>query len=229
MKKAVFILVFASLGAAYIVLSPSFGACGGTVVKILPVLLLMAGLLVSGKRHKIVAEWLLPLLALFFSACGDVAGNINGDAQFLKMMLSFAVAHVFYIISFARHASPAAGKWKKAAETLILAAYVTVFGLLLFPKIEDTVLKAGCFCYMALIGSSCLTAILQERQGRRLMIIGVALFIISDSLLVAGKFLGPVPCRRLLVMGTYYAAQFLINMPLIFSERDKKIKKSLQY
>lgn len=221
MKKSTFLLLFVFLGAAYIALTPILPPFASAAVKILPIILLMLGLLITRKSQACTAEWMLPFLALFFSACGDAAGNLPVSAQFIKMMLFFAIGHIFYISSFARHASPKVSKGKKAAEVLILLAYIALLSVVLIPKIDGTALKAGCIGYMTLLGISCIMAILQEREGRRTMLIGVMLFIISDSLLVIHKFMTPIPCRTVLVMGTYYAAQLLISLPLIFKGLKK--------
>lgn len=217
MKKSTFLLLYSLLGAAYIAIGENLPHYASAAVKILPIIMMAAALMVSRKRQVTEAEWLLPFIALFFSACGDVAGNIPIAQKFIKMMVFFAIAHVFYIISFARHCAPRISKGKKAVEILSLIAYVAVFSWILLPRVEDQVLKAGCICYMALLGTSCLMAILQERKGRAVMLIGIAMFIISDSLLVADKFITPVACRTVLVMGSYYIAQLLISLPLLFS------------
>ena len=40
--------------------------------------------------------------------------------------------------------------------------------------------------------------------------VGALLFILSDTTLALNKFRAPVPQRDLIIMSTYYAAQFLI-------------------
>jgi uncharacterized membrane protein YhhN len=43
-----------------------------------------------------------------------------------------------------------------------------------------------------------------------LAMIGAILFILSDTTLALNKFRAPVPQRDLIIMSTYYSAQFLI-------------------
>jgi uncharacterized membrane protein YhhN len=47
-------------------------------------------------------------------------------------------------------------------------------------------------------------------RSARLAAIGAVLFMVSDSLLAWDRFAGGVPARALLVLGTYYAAQWCI-------------------
>lgn len=215
MKRNYFIIgLYSALGILYIFLKRNVAPWTDVFFKALPIVLLIVLLGVSLKRAKDKAAVILPMIALFFSFLGDSSGEapiLHGDMKFIFMMLFFAVAHVFYIISFCRFAD-----WKrKPIVPLLLVLYYIAIILILNPHMPHNVIKIGAYVYMTLILVMGACASMQKRPGLPLFIIGAILFILSDSILAYCRFVTPLPGRDVLVMGTYYAAQLLLNLRLV--------------
>ena len=209
-----FVTLYTALGILYISLKGTIAPWTDVCLKALPILLLIGLLAFSLKGAKDRTEVLLPMAALFFSFLGDSAGEVpflHGDMKFIFMMLFFAIAHVFYICSFCRFIK---GKRRTPAVPLLLIYYAVILAIL-HPHMVAGAVKAGACIYMTLILAMGMCASLQKREGLPFFVIGAVLFILSDSILAYCKFVAPLPGRDILVMGTYYAAQLLLNFRLI--------------
>ena len=133
--------------------------------------------------------YMIPL-ALLASAAGDYAGS---QGNFIMQVAFFAVAHIFYICDFLpRRAAIRSNLCYATALAAITIGYlgfvaVAIYGLIIFT-----------------MGA---TAIFQQRPLKWWYVVAALLFILSDSLIVFGKYIAPLPNRSLWVMTTYYAAQ----------------------
>ena len=78
----------------------------------------------------------------------------------------------------------------------------------MFPHLGDMLIPVA--VYLLIILGMGISAALGT-TNHSLVVVGAALFIISDSLIAINRFLVPVPLSGLLVMTTYYMAQFLIT------------------
>ncbi len=160
--------------------------------------------------------WLAPweiCLALLFSALGDLAGSCG---NFLAQMGSFAVAHVFYIVFFVRRylrkVEPdrkltSKAKGYLAMMGLCIAALLVPVFVKVVPCAPAGVLRTGVSIYAVVI---CLMLFAAMLQRSSLYALGALLFVISDFILAWNKFVEPVPYRDYLVLGTYFAAQWLL-------------------
>lgn len=160
--------------------------------------------------------WLAPweiCLALLFSALGDLAGSCG---NFLAQMGSFAVGHVFYIVFFVRRYLRKVEPDRKLTSKA--KGYLTMMGLciaalmaLVFVKVVPCapagVLRTGVSIYAVIICVMLFAAMLQRSL---LYALGALLFVVSDFILAWNMFVEPVPYRDYLVLGTYYAAQWLL-------------------
>lgn len=151
--------------------------------------------------------------ALLFSALGDLAGSCG---NFLLQMGSFAVAHIFFISFFIRRYLNKVEMDRKF--TLKAKGYLAMMGfcvaLLLVivfvkmvPAVPEGILRIGVSIYAILI---CLMLFCAMLQRSSLYALGALLFVMSDFMLAWNKFIEPVPCRDILVMGNYFAAQWLL-------------------
>jgi len=216
MKRQITLTVFLLLAAVFILLDKDMPPCPNAVLKALPSLFLMVSLFCSRKMQPSRSEWLLPFLALFFSIIGDTAGEMHlGKMTLPIMMLFFGIAHIFYISSFLRHSKVRKKQVLKIAGAVIIATYATCLLRVLSSRVSDGMMMTGIVVYAILLGLMCITCLLQERRGLWLMFAGAILFLMSDSMLVLHRFVFPIPARSVLVMATYYAAQLLINIPVI--------------
>ena len=99
----------------------------------------------------------------------------------------------------------------------IIVAYLGFIGYKVLPAMGGgAFLAAGILYISALLGTGT-TSVLQKRPQQFLYIIGAMIFIVSDSVIAMNSFVleQPLPHSHLLIMGTYFIAQLLLNYKLI--------------
>ncbi|AZO01242.1 lysoplasmalogenase [Mesorhizobium sp. M9A.F.Ca.ET.002.03.1.2] len=178
-------------------------------VKTLAVALLAVLVLLQGGPGLLVA-------ALALSAIGDALLSRDGEKAFLGALASFLVAHVLYVALFLRSGDGvgllSAEPWRGAiAVAMVVFAFAMLFALgrRVGPALR---LPVGVYIVAILaMGISALTL-------NSLWVIGGAvLFMASDGLLAAEKFLLPAISlhrvwMRYAVWMLYYAAQLAITL-----------------
>jgi uncharacterized membrane protein YhhN len=146
---------------------------------------------------------------LLFSLAGDVFLMLPRD-RFVAGLACFLVAHLLYIAAFAPRPST-------LAAPLVLAVLLAYGGWLmraLWPHLGG--LRAPVAVYAAALLVMAWQA--AERwatvgtTSALLAVIGAGLFVASDSLLAWQRFVRPVCHGEALVLGTYFAAQWLIAL-----------------
>lgn len=153
------------------------------------------------------------LAGLVLSLVGDVFLMLPGD-RFVPGLVAFLLAHVCYIAAFAPGSS---GKARAMAFVVVaVVAGGNLFGLL--PRVDEA-LRIPVLAYVAVLATMAAFALARTwtpaivqalPHSARLAAIGAVLFMVSDTLLAWDRFAGGVPARTLLVLGTYYAAQWCI-------------------
>ncbi|XP_016989078.1 lysoplasmalogenase-like protein TMEM86A [Drosophila rhopaloa] len=196
-----------------------------TVLKCLPIVALMFYMVAKGitlKKEYRRSLWIL--LGLVFSCGGDALLNIN---LFPFGMISFGVAHVFYISAFG---------WKPVKWLIGLVLYVAVslFVYFVHKKLDEVlIIGVPIYCYLitTMLWRSLARAVASTNFLTIFCAIGAILFVISDALIAVTMFVGvPLPFARLQIMITYYAAQFAIGLstaddgPAVRRTFHKKIK-----
>ena len=177
------------------------------VAKVLPILLLLA---LTIRAYAVTSEKRLVVsaLALFFSAVGDVSWS------FVSLMAFFAVAQICYAVSFSRQFR-IHSVWQ-AVLLVVLTAIVSITCVVVLRHMTadgcETGLMIGCLVYLLLLTAMSFFAICQLRPCWALFAVGSLLFVVSDCTIALGRYAWDVPCRTLLVMGTYYAAQLMLNI-----------------
>lgn len=153
------------------------------------------------------------LAGLVLSLTGDVFLMLPGD-HFVPGLVAFLLAHVCYIVAFA----PGSSGKARAVGFLVVAALAAGNLAGLLPRV-DAALKIPVLAYVAVLATMAAFALARAwtpavaralPRSARLAAIGAVLFMVSDSLLAWDRFAGGVPARALLVLGTYYAAQWCI-------------------
>ena len=142
-------------------------------------------------------------LALLFSAAGDYAGSTG---NFIMQVALFAVAHICYISDFAPRRVASRGRF--AGATALAVVTLCYLGLVL-SHIASQAEFVAVAIYGLIIYIMGATAIFQQRRFYAWYVVAAMLFILSDSLIVCGKYLVTVPHGNTWVMLTYYAAQGL--------------------
>ena len=154
-------------------------------------------------------------LALLFSAAGDYAGSTG---NFIMQVALFAVAHICYISDFAPRRVASRGRF--AGATALAVVTLCYLGLVLSHIASQSEFVAVAI-YGLIIYIMGATAIFQQRRFYAWYVVAAMLFILSDSLIVCGKYLVTVPHGNTWVMLTYYAAQGLF-MTLHLSRRQSE-------
>lgn len=182
-----------------------------TKALIIPTLVLY---FVRSQGYSITSFTKLILAALFFSWAGDVFLQLVYLNEFFFMLglVSFLIAHIFYIIAFID---------PRQKKTLIrrkpvLAIPFLVYGIslmwYLYPDLEEmafpVLIYATVILFMTIIALNRYNNV--NRKSFQLVFIGAILFTLSDSLIAIDKFSNPFEASRFLIMSLYITAQFLI-------------------
>jgi uncharacterized membrane protein YhhN len=153
----------------------------------------------------------LILAGLLFSLAGDIA-LMFPEKWFTAGLVSFLVAHVFYILAF----KPGPGR---PISPGLFIPFI-IFGLLMFRILAPSLgpLKFPVLVYMAAI-----TAMAGLAAGRfvysggtrpLLAFAGAVLFLISDSVLAYDRFAKKIGPAQAIILGTYFPAQLLIALSI---------------
>jgi uncharacterized membrane protein YhhN len=144
------------------------------------------------------------IIGLVFSAFGDFFLDYDRVNWFVFGLGSFLVAHLFYIFSL----KPFVAKSIVIKRLPIIAIYC-VYGISMFSLIYSGLgeLFIPVFVYMTVLLLMGVTTLLSEKTNTWLVIGGIS-FIFSDSLIGLDKFYQEIPYATLLIMSTYYFAQF---------------------
>lgn len=144
---------------------------------------------------------------LVASLVGDVLLMLPQDL-FLPGLVAFLVAHLCYLRAFTSDA-----RFSAVIATgvpLILAAVVIV--RLMWPGLGA--LRLPVIAYVGVIVAMAWQALERWRQGSHAGAtfagVGALLFMTSDAALGINRFRGALPGSAMVVLATYYAAQFLI-------------------
>lgn len=173
-----------------------------TMMVIIAIAVTIEGRRRSGYRNLIV-------VALVCSLAGDVFLMLPSD-QFLRGLVSFAIAHIFYIAAFrtTRHGWPAV--WRLVA----CAAYGCFMFWLLFPHLGEMKLPVAIYLVviLAMLWQALNAWATKARDGAGLAALGAALFVASDSLIALNRFYVRFHMADLLILATYFTAQTLIAL-----------------
>lgn len=183
-----------------------------SAAKTLAVALLAALAFMQGGPPPLVA-------ALALSAVGDAFLSRDGEKAFLAGLVSFLAAHIVFVVLFLKTGEGLAllaGEPWRAVLALAMAVFAIVMLAVLWRRVEPQ-LRAPIAVYVAAIlamGISALTT------GNPWVIAGAVLFMASDGLLAAERFLlaAASPNRvwmRYAVWVLYYAAQLAITLGLL--------------
>jgi uncharacterized membrane protein YhhN len=148
---------------------------------------------------------------LLFSLAGDVLLMLPSD-RFAAGLASFLVAHLFYIAAFASDAG-------FGSEPLALLPFVLGCAVL-YPLLQPNLgrLRIPVLLYMLVIAVMAWHAVARSlvvgQLGALLASIGAVLFVISDAALAFNRFRRPIPASPALILGTYFAGQWLIALSI---------------
>jgi uncharacterized membrane protein YhhN len=180
-----------------------------------PLLMILLLVFVSIRLETVTAEKRLLQSAIVGSLLGDIFLLLDNGSSiwFMLGLISFLVAHIFYIILFIRirRKNQPRKKWN-ILVIILLAAYVGFFFYLLYPGLGS--LKVPVIIYAlvlaAMLGTAFHAFAITKQTYGMITVVGAFLFLVSDSLLAINKFYTSFFLSSVLIMFTYALAQLFI-------------------
>ncbi|MDQ7049803.1 MAG: lysoplasmalogenase [Enterobacterales bacterium] len=167
------------------------------LIKITPIAILL--LFVTLSPTKLFPKLLKYGLA--FSLLGDFILDFFEEKGFVFGLAAFFIAHIFYIICFF--------PWKIQSPPIPIAIATLIYGtgvvVLISPNLGPLAIPV--YAYMAILFSMTLAALFSNRSNRWLAV-GAISFLLSDSIIGINKFYWSFDYSDLLIMSSYYAAQY---------------------
>ncbi len=147
------------------------------------------------------------LCGLIFSLAGDIFLMLPTD-RFISGLLSFLLAHLFYIAAFTFEGARA----PDVLTALPLLIYGALMLRILLPHLGN--MKAPVVIYMLVILLMAWQTLnrwmMTSEQGSALALAGALLFVVSDSLLALNRFKRRFQGAQIYIMSSYFMAQWLI-------------------
>lgn len=153
------------------------------------------------------------LAGMGLSCLGDIALMLPMDA-FVPGLVAFLLAHVCYIVAF--RAGIHAGRGLGVAAVL-LGAFAAGNLIALWPHLPAD-MRVPVLAYVVVLAVMAILALARhcrvptpqgiDRRSTAWAAGGAVLFVASDCLLAWDRFGGGLPMASLLVLSTYYAAQY---------------------
>ncbi|UCU99776.1 lysoplasmalogenase family protein [Acidovorax radicis] len=180
-----------------------------------PLTMVIALILVAISAYSISARGRFESKSLYLmgaALAGSLAGDVflMLDGFFIPGLVSFLVAHLFYVALFKR-----GQRWfpHRGALAATLGIGVAMYAFLWTGGLPAA-LRAPVAAYVLVIALMAAQAIGRAtvlRDAPALWVaLGAGFFMVSDSLLATHRFVVPLPLSSVWVLATYYAAQGLI-------------------
>ncbi|MDT4954725.1 MAG: hypothetical protein QOJ02_2863 [Acidobacteriota bacterium] len=149
------------------------------------------------------------IAGLLFSLAGDVFLMLPVD-RFIQGLISFLIAHLFYIAAFTFESGRALSAW----GVIPFLIYGSLMLRVLWRDLGK--MRLPVMIYMLVILMMGWTAasrlVLTGQRGSTLAFTGALLFIASDSMLAVERFKGRFRGAQTYILFTYFAAQWLIAL-----------------
>lgn len=193
-------LIFSVIYIFFMPNTPSFFM--SIFIKIVPLLcFIIFVILLPSSLDSSFKNWLT--YGLLFCMFGDATLH-----WFIIGLVFFLLGHICYVIAFL--------KIKIIAPSKIAMLLLLFYGVIMAAWIVGNILRSGnalltasIIFYIAVI----LTMVWAALQTKRpTIIMGAILFLISDSILALNMFVTSIDHPTLLIMSTYYIAQFLFTI-----------------
>ncbi len=181
-------------------LQPALPQAVTALLKATPILFLIV--MVVKYRAQIQNRTVITLLlALSFSALGDVLLALDTGQLFIGGLATFFVSHLFYIITMLP-----VKKYRIDVLLLYLFLAIGVF-CLLYPTLNEMLIPVIFYTIVLMIMAS-LTWMTDKSNG--FLVLGGAVFVISDSILALNRFYMSFSYADIAIMCSYYLAQFCL-------------------
>ena len=160
-------------------------------------------------------------VALAFSSLGDVLLALPGGKYFVFGLLSFLIAHLFFIAVWRRNwPTPLRVTNRQQATLVLLFLFVVVMMGWILPVPGQSVAVAA---YMIVLTSMVMAAVL-VRVDHCWIACGAILFLISDSLIALSTFKHLIGGHwaGFLIWSTYYLAQYLMTFGFVMTRAQQQ-------
>lgn len=194
------IILYVVLGSAFLATLPLVPYDLSFAPKILPILLLIW---ITNATGNFRGRWLL-LFALVFSGTGDTILEFRFEGAFIAGLVSFLVAHLFYIRLMLIRQSRDVNRYLLAFPVYAAPALVAAW---LWPHLGA--LRVPVALYVTVISTMLYFSLTRMPLGWW-VVAGATSFVVSDAVLAVNKFYAPIPGARYTIMVTYYLAQLLL-------------------
>jgi uncharacterized membrane protein YhhN len=149
------------------------------------------------------------IAGLLFSLAGDIFLMLPRD-RFIQGLVSFLIAHLFYIAAFWFESGDAPSVW----GVIPFLIYGSLMLGVLWRDLGK--MRLPVMIYMLAILMMGWTAasrlMMTGQRGSTLAFMGALLFIASDSMLAVDRFKGRFQGAQAFILTTYFAAQWLIAL-----------------
>ena len=161
----------------------------------------------------------LMITGFLFSAAGDTLLMFSKESEgyFIAGLVAFLLAHIAYMAGFIIQIFES-GRWNQHWSQLAFSTLIVVYGAEFFILNRESFgnLKIPVMLYCVAITAMGVAAVMRDKEknyrGYFKVVTGAVFFIVSDSLLAIYKFRTPFPADDLLILSTYFIAQYLIAM-----------------
>ena len=174
-------------------------------------------------RNRLNRPVTLAAIGLFIHSIGDVVITLDGELFFLLSILVFLIGHLFYLTAFWPYKRPFSTiptSQKAGAAGIILFALAV--SAVLVPNLDGVMQTAVPF-YILVITAMAVVGWLAEFQSWWIRI-GVASYMLSDSILAYNAFVAPIPFQATITWPAYYFAQLLIAVGFLWELQRLKIE-----
>jgi uncharacterized membrane protein YhhN len=151
------------------------------------------------------------IAGLLFSLGGDVFLMLPRD-RFIPGLVSFLIAHLFYIASFTFEGERAPSIWAIVPFLIYGSLMLDVLWRYLGKMRLPVMIYMLAILMMGWTAASRL--IMTGQRGSMLAFTGALLFIASDSMLAIDRFKGRFKGAQAYILTTYFAAQWLIALSI---------------
>lgn len=202
--------VCAATFLAYLADSRLPGASFAMMFKIGSIGLLVVSAALASSRESLL------IAALGTSAVGDFflgvrrLGSLTPEKLFLLGLVSFLIAHLFYVTLFAKATTGAVRRARKMACVLVVTVAAASL-VVLWPDLGP--MRIPVLAYSLVLTAMALSAQWSRYPG--LVAVGALLFVASDTMLAMSIFGHPFAGSRVLVWVTYYLAQAMIAVGVV--------------
>lgn len=220
MKKYGLPLIILLMSILYIFFIPSDPMAVKLLFKLIPMWLMIGYAFLQLPSSRTRTHYLM-LAGLFFCMLGD--GLL---VWFVAGLTAFLIGHLCYMTGFF-------SRWRfsviRFASIVPIAVYSFFMGKELIAALqlsgEDTLI-IPVLAYITVISFMLWSAIM---TGNPWAIVGSILFVISDSILSWNMFVSDIPNAGVLIMTTYYSAQFLIARSLAAFQESSRYSSTRHF